>query len=162
MGWFFFVWFLVFVAAAAWYYAFGPAPEGKVELREDGLVYINGQYGGYIAWNEVSGVEMYRGWKGKRLTVYGEADVDFKNVPAAPGAACAPFAGPFGILFLIYDADYRLKHKESPQGAPGLRMNRYEGRLEIYPSRHFDIERLYRDVLIRGIPAMQTVKLPRA
>ncbi|MBQ9579040.1 MAG: hypothetical protein IJR28_05870 [Ottowia sp.] len=159
MGWFLFVWFLIFAGAAAWYYAFGPIPEGTVELAEDGLHYRNEYYAGYIAWNETSGVEMYRGWRGKRLTVYGEADVDFKNVPAGVGAGPA---WPATIFLLIYEADYQMKHKEPPQGAPGLRLNRYEGRLEIYPSKHFDIEKLYRDLLLKGIPAMRTVKLPRA
>ena len=156
MGWFLFVWLLVFATVIVWFYANGPVPDGKVELAEDGLYYRNEYYGGYIAWNEASGVEVYRGWRGKRLTVYGEAEVDFKNVPAHTGA------GPAGIFLLIYEADCQMKHKEPPQGAPGLRLNRYEGRLEIYPSKHFDIEKLYRDLLLKGIPAMQTVKLPRA
>ena len=46
-------------------------------------------------------------------------------------------------------------------GGNPVALNRYEDRLEIYPSKYFDIEKLYRDLLLRGIPAMQTVKLPR-
>ena len=162
---FLFVWLSISVAFAVWSYAFGPAPEGKVEQAGDGLYYRNEYYDGYIAWNGVIGVRMYPWWRGRRLTVYGEAEVDFKN---ARGLYFGPNRLPFDISFLfcvsffIYITDYQKRYKEPLQGAQGLRLNRYERRLEVYPSKHFDIERLYRDLLLRGIPAMQTVKLPRA
>lgn len=157
MGWFLFVWFLIFAGAAAWYYAFGPVPEGRVELAEDGLYYRNNKYGGYIMWENATGVEIYRGWRGKRLTVYGEASVNFEDVPAPYSAV--PYAGP---IAMVADVDYQMKHKEGRRATPGFSLNKWEGRLEIYPSKHFDIEKLYRDLLLKGIPAMQAVKLPRA
>ena len=121
----------------------GPLPKGKVELCKEGIFYHNGAYSAYMAYSSATGVEMHRRWDGRRLTLYGVPSIDFRE----------PHLGTFGVL-------YGMLVKGESGGNP-VALNRYEDRLEIYPSKYFDIEKLYRDLLLKGIPAMRTVKLSR-
>ena len=163
------VWYLLVCAAVFAFRRFvdNPMRYGKVEWREDGVAYQNELYSGYISWTAATGVEMRRGLLGRKLTIYGDADIDFYEW----GWGRVEYRrrpGIFGWLFPIRGNPVymgRLKHKDYESVAsyePGRFFNRYEGRMVIYPSKHFDIERLYRDLLLKGIPAMRTVKLPRA
>ena len=163
-------WYVLVCAAVFAFRRFvdNPMLYGKVELEECGLAYQNELYSGYIPWTSATGVEMRRGWLGRKLSIYGDADIEFSE----RGWGTVEYRRRPGILgwLTITEGNHgymgRLKHKDYESFAPlnqspGRIFNHYEGRLEIYPSKYFDIEKLYRDLLLRGIPAMQTVKLPR-
>ena len=96
------------------------------------IIYQNNLYTGYIDYSVATGVELQKKWSGKKLVIYGAPDIDFVE-----------------------------RHGRWGYYLPGLRMNRYEGELCVYPSRNFDIEEVERELVRRGVPRMQTLKLPR-
>lgn len=163
-------WYVLVCAAVFAFRRFvdNPMRYGTVEFGEEGLLYRNELYAGYIPWASATGVEMCRGLLGRKLAIYGDADIDIENIWTNMEYRRRP--GWLGMLFSTTGSpDYmgHLKHKDyeafaTVNQAPGKLFNSHKGRIVIYPSKHFDIERLYRDLLLKGIPAMQTVKLPRA
>ena len=132
LAWFAFVYAVAVIVIFAGYFILGPAAEGTVEFRDEAFIYQNNLYTGYIDYSVATGVELKKKWSGKKLVIYGAPDIDFVE-----------------------------RHGRWGYYLPGLRMNRYEGELCVYPSRNFDIEEVERELVRRGVPRMQTLKLPR-
>ena len=132
LTWFAFVYAVAVIVIFAGYFILGPAAEGTVEFRDEAFIYRNNLYTGYIDYSVTTGVELQKKWSGKKLVIYGAPDIDFVE-----------------------------RHGRWGYYLPGLRMNRYEGELCVYPSQNFEIEAVECELVRHGVPRMRTVKLPR-